>query len=66
MINGYLAEWTALSPQAKNEDFKAFDGSPFTWARFWPRFAEWYGLRTSPLGAAAKYESTVAYEASRR
>lgn len=37
--NAYLAEWIALTTRAQNESFNATDDCPFTWSKFWPKFA---------------------------
>lgn len=63
MMNCYLAEWAVVNPRAKNEALNAGDGCPFTWARFWPRFAEWYGLETSPPDESEEYHQfTLPYK----
>ena len=67
MMNGYLAEWAVLAPHAGNEAFNAGDGGACTLARLWPRFAEWYGLETSPPDENAKYhEFTLPYKQTPR
>lgn len=44
-MNGYLSEWAVLSKTVENGDsFNAADDSAFTWAKFWPRFAAYFGL----------------------
>ena len=48
MINAYLEEWAVLTPDAANEAFNIQDGTPFTFGRFWPYLASWYGLPWSP------------------
>ncbi|KAI1076792.1 hypothetical protein F5B20DRAFT_593790 [Whalleya microplaca] len=44
MLNAYLAEWAALTEGARDQSFNAADGEPFTWARFWPRYAAHFGV----------------------
>jgi hypothetical protein len=44
MLIGYLNEWVALSPAAKNNAFNAADGGQWTWGYFWPILASWYGV----------------------
>jgi hypothetical protein len=39
MLIGYMNEWTALSPAAKNHAFTAVDGGPWTWG-FFGRFLQ--------------------------
>lgn len=48
MINAYLEEWAVLTPDAANEAFNVQDGTPFTFGRFWPYLASWYGIPWSP------------------
>lgn len=47
MLNSYLEEWCVLEDRAANQAFNAADGCPFTWGKFWPKLAKWYGLRRS-------------------
>ena len=44
MMNGYLEEWAVLTPAARNEAFNACDDSKFTYGKFWPTLARWYGV----------------------
>jgi hypothetical protein len=56
MLIGYLNEWAALSPAAKNSAFSAADGGPWTWGFFWPILASWYGIPwTGPAEDEGKY-----------
>ena len=56
MLIGYLNEWAALSPAAKNQAFSAADGGPWTWGFFWPILASWYGIPwTGPAEDEKKY-----------
>jgi hypothetical protein len=56
MLIGYLNEWAALSPAAKNSAFSAADGGPWTWGFFWPILASWYGIPwTGPAEGEGKY-----------
>ncbi|KAK5274519.1 hypothetical protein LTR99_004773 [Exophiala xenobiotica] len=48
MLNAYLEEWAVLSPHTGNEAFNAQDGLAFTWGRFWPYLARWYGTTFEP------------------
>jgi hypothetical protein len=43
-MNAYLAEWAVLTDVAKDQAFNATDDSPFTWGKFWPILASWYGI----------------------
>ncbi|KAH8897997.1 hypothetical protein GQ53DRAFT_885061 [Thozetella sp. PMI_491] len=44
LMNAYLSEWAVLTGDAKNERFNATDDSPFTWCRFWPKYAAHFDL----------------------
>ncbi|KIW44375.1 uncharacterized protein PV06_05389 [Exophiala oligosperma] len=60
MLNAYLEEWAALSPNTGNEAFNAQDGLAFTWGRFWPYLAKWYGTTfTPPEMDESKYRVSV-------
>ena len=60
MINAYLEEWAVLTPDAANEAFNVQDGVPFTWGRFWPYLANWYGVSWEPPESNPdKYRTTV-------
>ncbi|KAL2064336.1 hypothetical protein VTL71DRAFT_4830 [Oculimacula yallundae] len=41
---GYFSEWAALTPAAANEALNIVDDSPFSYGKFWPVLAEWYGI----------------------
>lgn len=56
MLNSYMAEWAALTPGAAGQAFNVGDAFPFTWGRFWPVLAGWYGVSWVPPDADAKYE----------
>ena len=60
LLNAYLEEWAALSPNTGNEAFNAQDGLSFTWGRFWPYLAKWYGTTfTPPESDSTKYRENV-------
>lgn len=44
LLNGYFEEWVVLNEAAGDEAFNIQDGLPFTWGRFWPELAGWYGV----------------------
>ncbi|MCJ1382511.1 hypothetical protein MMC17_005624 [Xylographa soralifera] len=45
----YHAEWAALTPAAADQALNISDSSQFTWGKFWPILAKWYGISyTSP------------------
>lgn len=48
MLNAYFTEYAVLTPAAANEAFNIQDGLPFTWGRFWPYLASWYGTSWQP------------------
>jgi hypothetical protein len=57
-MNAYLEEWAVLDPKAGNQAFNAEDGSYFTWGRFWPLLAKWFGTTyTTPELDKSKYKS---------
>ncbi len=59
LLNAYLEEWAVLTDGAANEAFNAQDGTSFTWGRFWPALANWYGTGwTPPEADMSKYRST--------
>ena len=55
MLNGYLEEWMVLTDRAANEAFNAADDSAFTWGKFWPKLAGWYGIDYTKPEPDAKY-----------
>lgn len=56
MLNSYFYEWTVFNSQTGNEAFNVQDGLPFTWGRFWPYLASWYGIDwTPPEAEESKY-----------
>ena len=54
-LNSYFYEWAALSPNTVNQALNIYDNSEFTWEKFWPIFASWYGLEWSPPSQDAAY-----------
>jgi len=55
---GYFSEWAVLNPDAANEAFNLVDDSPFSYGRFWPEIAGWYGLAAGlPESDAEKYQT---------
>lgn len=63
-LNAYLEEWSALSPNTANEAFNAADDSPFTWGKFWPKLAAWFGIeyRKPSLNDSEYQEMEVGYD----
>ena len=57
-MNSCLAEWLVLTNKTKNESFNSSDGSAFTWGKFWPKMAEWFGVeyRHPDTSSDAKYD----------
>lgn len=41
---GYHAEWAILEEHTKNQTLNISDSSSFTYGKFWPILAGWYGL----------------------
>ena len=44
MLTGYLSEWAVLEEKGKGQAFNATDTADFSWVRFWPELARWYGV----------------------
>ncbi|KAI9818197.1 MAG: hypothetical protein M1827_000822 [Pycnora praestabilis] len=65
MLNSYLSEWAALTEEAGDQAFNAGDDFPFTWGRFWPVLAGWYGLGWAPPEERAEYRSVESSHAPR-
>jgi len=52
----YHAEWAALTAAAADQALNISDSSQFTWGKFWPILAKWYGIPyTSPNPDAEAY-----------
>lgn len=41
---GYFSEWAVLTDGGANEAFNIVDDSPFSYGKFWPELAKWYGI----------------------
>jgi len=55
---GYFSEWIVLNVGGKNEVFNLVDDSPFSYGRFWPEVAGWYGLEPGkPEEDESKYQT---------
>lgn len=55
---GYFSEWIVLNEGGKNEVFNLVDDSPFSYGRFWPEVAGWYGLEPGkPEEDESKYQT---------
>ena len=65
MLNSYMSEWAALTPEAENHAFNAGDAFPFTWSRFWPVLAGWYGVGWAPPDEDAEYKTMQSPHAPR-
>ena len=51
------AEWALLSPSTANEMLNHADGGSFSWGKFWPVLASWYGVPDGkPLSDATAYQ----------
>lgn len=55
MLNCFFSEWAVLTPEAGDQAFNVGDSCLFTWGRFWPVLASWYGIPWLPPDADAKY-----------
>ena len=52
----YHAEWAVLTNGAVNQALNISDGSEFSYGKFWPILASWYGIKASfPESDTAKY-----------
>ncbi|KUJ19294.1 uncharacterized protein LY89DRAFT_706108 [Mollisia scopiformis] len=53
---GYFSEWAVLTEEARNQAFNVVDDSPFSYGKFWPELAGWYGIEYDlPEQDEAKY-----------
>ncbi|CAI7607401.1 unnamed protein product [Penicillium pancosmium] len=48
LLNAHFEEWAVLTDKAGNEAFNIHDGQSFTWGRFWPYLASWFGIPWNP------------------
>lgn len=49
-----------LTPEAADEAFNVQDSASFTWGRFWPYLASWYGTSWEPPESdLSKYRDTT-------
>jgi hypothetical protein len=55
MLNGYMEEWMVLNDHTANEAFNTADDAAFTWGKFWPKLAGWYGIEYVKPDPDAKY-----------
>lgn len=55
ILNSTFYEWLVLSPHTAGETFNITNGGEFTWSRFWPILASWYGLEWQPPSESAHY-----------
>ncbi|RDW85276.1 hypothetical protein BP6252_02866 [Coleophoma cylindrospora] len=54
-LNSFFHEWLVLNPDAGNQSLNIWDGSDFTWGKFWPVLARWYGLDWEPPQSGTEY-----------
>jgi hypothetical protein len=55
-IIGYFSEWAVLTEGAADQAFNIVDDSPFSYGRFWPKLAGWFGIESSiPEPDESKY-----------
>lgn len=45
MTNAYFSEWAVLTNAARDQSFNETDNCAFAWEKFWPKFADWFGLK---------------------
>jgi len=57
-LNSLFYEWLVLNPDAGNQSLNIWDGSEFTWGKFWPSLAHWYQLDWEPPRSDAEYTET--------
>ena len=43
-IIGYFSEWAVLTEGAADQALNIVDDSPFSYGRFWPQLARWFGI----------------------
>lgn len=60
LLIGYHAEWAVLTDGVKNQALNISDDSLFTYGKFWPIFASWYGIDYQiPEQDPAKYQKVL-------
>lgn len=60
LLNAHFEEWAVLTDKAANEAFNIQDGQSFTWGRFWPYLASWFGIAWNPPEAdSSKFRVTT-------
>jgi hypothetical protein len=59
MLNAYFEEWCVLSENAVNESSNYTDSCGFTWGRFWPYLAGWYGTSWMPPDNEKAYKISI-------
>lgn len=65
MLNCYFSEWVALTPEAGDHAFNICDGGPFSWGRFWPVLAGWYGIGWNPPNTEKDFKEVTMAKAPR-
>jgi hypothetical protein len=55
----YHAEWALLTPEAGNQALNQCDDSIFSWGKFWPTLANWYGTTADRPKDDANAYSTI-------
>jgi nucleoside-diphosphate-sugar epimerase len=53
-IIGYFSEWAVLTDGTEGQAFNIVDDSPFSYGKFWPELARWFGI---PYGTPEVDES---------
>lgn len=56
-IIGYFSEWAVLTDGAADQAFNIVDDSPFSYGKFWPELAKWFGIEAGrPEVDEGKYQ----------
>ena len=66
MLNCYFSEWAVLTQETGNQAFNVCDSCPFSWGRFWPVLAGWYGIPWNPPNEMAEFTEDVMPTVPRR
>lgn len=57
-IIGHFSEWAVLTEGAADEALNIVDDSPFSYGRFWPEIARWFGVEAGrPEADESKYQT---------
>ena len=56
VLDSVFHEWLVLVANTTNEAFNIIDDSEFSWGKFWPVLASWFGLKWRAPDEDAKYD----------